>query len=74
MVAAVSLCGEDNVQGMVVGANHSLEILPLNNRLKRMLNMWQDVSHSDLNDNLSTYDLRVLLTIKFNTFDIDLSF
>ena len=42
MVAAMSLC-DGKVQGMVVGANTSLEILPLNNRLKRMLNMWQDV-------------------------------
>ena len=43
MVAAMSLC-DGKVNGMVMGANQSLEILPLNNRLKRMLDLWQDVS------------------------------
>ena len=30
--------------------------------------------HYDLSDNLSTYELRVLLTVIFNTFDLNFNF
>ena len=35
---------DGQTHGLVIGQNNSLEILPLNHRLKRMLDMWQDVS------------------------------
>ncbi len=41
-MAAVSLCN-DEASGVVFAKDGSLEIMPLNNRLKRMLDLWKEV-------------------------------
>jgi hypothetical protein len=45
-VAAVSLCNGE-AHGILLSPSHSLEIMPLNKRLKRMLDLWKEV-RSDL--------------------------
>jgi hypothetical protein len=42
VVAAVSLCNGE-AHGILLSPSHSLEIMPLNNRLKRMLDLWKEV-------------------------------
>ena len=42
LVAAVSLCNGE-AQGIVLDTSHSMEIMPLNSRLKRMLDLWKEV-------------------------------
>jgi len=40
VVAAMSLCNEDDVSGVVLTKGHSVEVMPLNSRLKRMISLW----------------------------------
>ena len=42
VIAALDLCHEDNVHGLVMTNDNSYEVLPLNPRLKRMLDLWKD--------------------------------
>ena len=41
-VAALDLCSEDDTTGIVISAKRTLELMPLNSRLKRMMDVWKD--------------------------------
>jgi len=41
-VAALNLCSDSDTTGIVISAKRTLEILPLNTRLKRMMDVWKD--------------------------------
>jgi len=62
-VAAVSLC-DKKAHGLVLGTDHSLEIIPLNNRLKRMLNLWQDEANITHDGTIRTREPRDFHLVK----------
>lgn len=41
-VAAFDLCDPDNLHGLVIQNNRRYEVIPLNSRLKRMLDLWKN--------------------------------
>merc|ERR1711970_1601088 len=41
-VAALNLCSDSDTTGIVISAKRTLEILSLNSRLKRMMDVWKD--------------------------------
>jgi len=41
-VAAFDLCSDEDVNGIVITAKRALEIMPLNSRLKRMMDLWKN--------------------------------
>ena len=40
-VAALNMCDEDNVHGLIIKNKKNYEVSPLNSRLKRMLDLWK---------------------------------
>merc|ERR1712123_219540 len=43
-VAALDLCSEDDTTGIVISAKRTLELMPINSRLKRMMDVWKNES------------------------------
>ena len=41
-MAAFDLCDPDNLHGLVIQNNRRYEVIPLNSRLKRMLDLWKN--------------------------------
>ena len=41
-MAAFDLCDPDNLHGLVIQNNRRFEVIPLNARLKRMLDLWKN--------------------------------
>jgi hypothetical protein len=71
-VAAVSLCNGE-AHGILLSPSHSLEIMPLNNRLKRMLDLWKEVrSDLDLFESLLLTYFRQKTDSSFTSHDMDI--
>ena len=55
-VAAFDLCDPDNLHGLVIQNNRRFEVIPLNSRLKRMLDLWKNGTKYGL-ELLSRYNI-----------------
>ena len=46
-VASFNLCDPDSIHGLILQKNRRFEVIPLNSRLKRMLDLWKNTTKYD---------------------------